>query len=141
MSQNTSKYITYGDKSNDFSNPLYDAEYAKSMDDKEGFWAEQAKSLVWVKEPVKVLDESHEHLHRWFPDAEMNICYNCVDRHVDEGRGHLTALSYDSAYTGQQQQFSYAEMQGHVGKLATALKEEFGVKSGDRVLIYMPMVP
>jgi propionyl-CoA synthetase len=87
------------------------------------------------------LDTSDKYLHRWYPDAEMNICYNCIDRHVEEGRGDNIALSYDSAYTGQQQQFTYKQLQGHVGKLASALQEKFNIGVGDRVLIYMPMVP
>ena len=71
----------------------------------------------------------------------MNICYNAVDRHVDEGRGDKVAFIYDSAYTGVQQQFTYREVQKHVAQMATILKDKFGVAKGDRVLIYMPMVP
>jgi len=95
-----SKYITYGDRSNDFSNPLYDQEYQFSMERKEDFWRKQAEELVWTKAPTRILDESDEFMKKWYLDGEMNICYNCVDRHVYEGRGDATALSFDSAYTG-----------------------------------------
>lgn len=71
----------------------------------------------------------------------MNICYNALDRHVDEGRGDKTALIYDSAYTGVQQAYSYKELTDKVAELAQILKEKFKVEKGDRVLIYMPMVP
>lgn len=71
----------------------------------------------------------------------MNICHNALDRHVDEGRGDKVAFIYDSAYTGVQQQFTYREVQKHVAQMATILKDKFGVAKGDRVLIYMPMVP
>mmetsp|Transcript_29830 Transcript_29830/g.45520 ORF Transcript_29830/g.45520 Transcript_29830/m.45520 type:complete len:352 (-) Transcript_29830:780-1835(-) len=70
----------------------------------------------------------------------MNICYNCVDRHVDEGRGDVAGLVYESVYTGEKTTYTYAQMQQHVGKFATILKEKFSVGKGDRVLIYMPMV-
>jgi len=80
-------------------------------------------------------------MKRWFPDGEMNICYNAVDRHVDNGRGDDHALQYDSAYTGGKATFTYREVQKHVAQFATMLKEKFGIQKGDRVLIYMPMVP
>jgi len=71
----------------------------------------------------------------------MNICYNAVDRHVDEGRGNVDALIYDSVYTGEQIRYTYKDLKLHVGKFASILKERFRVQRGDRVLIYMPMVP
>lgn len=80
-------------------------------------------------------------MKRWYPDGEMNICYNCVDRHVDEGRGDTIGLTYDSAYTGQKQKYTYKELQKNVGALASILKTKFKISKGDRVLIYMPMVP
>jgi propionyl-CoA synthetase len=97
--------------------------------------------LIWTKPFTKVLDTSDQYLQRWFPDGEMNICYNAVDRHVDEGRGDQDALAYDSAYTGVQVNYTYKQVQENVGKLATILKTKFKVEKGDRVLIYMPMVP
>ena len=71
----------------------------------------------------------------------MNICYNCVDRHVDEGNGDVAGLIYESAYTGESKTYTYKELQQNVGKLASVLQTKFGIKAGDRVLIYMPMVP
>jgi len=71
----------------------------------------------------------------------MNICYNAVDRHVDEGRGDQDALAYDSAYTGVQETYTYKQLHQNVAKLATILKTKFGIEKGDRVVIYMPMVP
>ena len=71
----------------------------------------------------------------------MNICYNCIDRHVDEGRGDEPAMFYDCAYTGVQKAYTFREMQINVAKMASMMKEHFGVNKGDRVLIYMPMVP
>ena len=66
---------------------------------------------MWTKEPTKILDTTDQYLHRWFTDGEMNICYNCVDRHVEEGRGEQVAFAYDCAYNGVQQEFTYKEVQ------------------------------
>lgn len=134
------KYIHYP-VSNDFTNPLYDAAYNYSMEKKEEFWAEQANELVWTKKFTSVIDESDQYLKRWYPDGEMNICYNAVDRHVDEGRGDHHALQYDSVYTGVKETYTYKQVQEKVAVMATMLKEKFGIEKGDRVLIYMPMVP
>ena len=120
------KYIR-SQYSNDFENPLWDAEYQKSITDKEGFWKEQAEDLVWSKKFTKVVENSDEYHYNWYPDGEMNICYNAIDRHVDEGRGDHDALAYDSAYTGVQQTFTYKEMQENVAKLATVLKTKFNI--------------
>ena len=97
--------------------------------------------MVWFKKFETVIDESDEYLKRWFPDGESNICYNAVDRHCDEGRGELIALQSDSVYTGKKEKFTYNDVQKHVGKLASILKEKFSIERGDRVIIYMPMVP
>lgn len=80
-------------------------------------------------------------MKRWYTDGLSNICYNAVDRHVEEGRGDLEALQYDSVYTGVKECYTYSQIQEHVGKFATMLKEKFGIEKGDRVVIYMPMVP
>jgi len=104
------KYIRYEGKTNNFSNPQYDAIYNRSLDDKEGFWKEQAEEVVWTKKPTQILDESDKYLQRWYVDGEMNICYNCVDRHVDDGKGDHQALQYDSAYTGVKQGYTYKEL-------------------------------
>jgi len=104
------KYIRYGDLSNDFSNPLYDAEWARSIENKEEFWAEKAKDLTWFKFPTKILDSSDQYQQRWYTDGEMNICYNAVDRWVEAGRGEEIAMYYDSAYTGVQTKITYREL-------------------------------
>ena len=103
-------YVRYPGKTGGFENPIYDAEFKRSCDDYEGFWEEQAKEVVWMKKPKTVIDMSHPHLHRWFPDGVMNICYNTIDRHVDNGRGDVQALLYESAYTGVSQQFTFREL-------------------------------
>jgi propionyl-CoA synthetase len=66
---------------------------------------------VWTKAPTEILDESDQYMKKWYVDGEMNICYNAVDRHVDEGRGDLIAISYDSAYTGEKRQYTYLDLQ------------------------------
>lgn len=88
----------------------------------ENFWTKQAEELIWMQKFTTVIDTSDEHLHRWYTDGEMNICYNAVDRHVDEGRGDKVAFIYDSAYTGIQEQFTYREVQKKVAQMATILK-------------------
>lgn len=134
------KYIKYT-VSNNFENPIYDDVYESSISNKEKFWSDQAQELVWTKNFKKVLNRRHPYLQRWFPDGEMNICYNCVDRHVDEGRGDQDAFVYDSAYTGVKQTFTYKQVQDNVSKMAAILKYNYLIGKGDRVLIYMPMVP
>ena len=112
------KYIRYPDITNDFTNPLYDEEYAKSINNKEEFWGEQAKQLVWSKQPTKILDTSDQYLHRWYTDGEMNISYNCIDRHIDDGRGDVEALVYYSVYTDVEERYTYSQLKDKVGELA-----------------------
>lgn len=104
------------------------------------FWAEQARSLTWHQPPTKVLDTSTSPLPRWFADGQINTCYNALDRHVDAGRGDHTALIYDSAMTGKKQLYSYRELRDETALFAGAMARH-GVGKGDRVIIYMPMVP
>ncbi|MEQ9554953.1 MAG: propionyl-CoA synthetase [Rhodospirillales bacterium] len=119
----------------------YDAAYARSLDDPDGFWGEAAEALVWTKKWDKVLDDSGAPIYRWFTGGELNTCYNCLDRHVDEGNGARTALIYDSPVTGgTQRRYSYLELRDTVAKFAGVLAAQ-GVGKGDRVIIYMPMVP
>ena len=115
--------------------------YQRSVNDKVGFWAEKAQELHWDKFPETILDDSDQYLHRWYPDGMQNICYNCVDRHVDGGRGEEVAMIYESAYTGISETYSYRELQKSVAQLATVFKTKYGLEPGDRVLIYCPMVP
>ncbi|MDB4111085.1 propionate-CoA ligase PrpE [Yoonia sp.] len=118
----------------------YAAVYDAWKNDPEGFWMDQAKAIDWVTPPTKALDDSKAPLYRWFTDAEVNTCYNAVDRHVENGRGEQTAIIYDSPVTDTKSKISYAELQTRVASLAGALRAK-GVEKGDRVIIYMPMIP
>jgi len=75
----------------------YRSEHARSIEDPEGYWAEQAQLVDWIKKPRRILDDDHPPFYRWFPDATLNTCYNALDRHVVDGHGDRTALIYDSA--------------------------------------------
>ena len=114
--------------------------YGAWKNDPEGFWMDQAKAIDWVTPPTKALDDSNAPLYRWFTDAEVNTCYNAVDRHVENGRGEQAAIIYDSPITDTKREITYAELQTRVASLAGALRAK-GVEKGDRVIIYMPMIP
>ncbi len=114
--------------------------YGAWKNDPEGFWMDQAKAIDWVTPPTKALDDSNAPLYRWFTDAEVNTCYNAVDRHVENGRGDQAAIIYDSPVTHTKREITYAELQTRVASLAGALRAK-GVEKGDRVIIYMPMIP
>ena len=118
----------------------YDAVYARSMDDPEGFWAEAAEDVHWTRRWDRVLDDSRPPFYRWFAGAETNTCYNAVDRHVESGRGDQAALVYDSPVTDTVRVISYRELQADTARCAGVLAAH-GVAKGDRVLIYMPMIP
>ncbi len=118
----------------------YDEMYRRSIEDPEGFWGEAAESLVWEKKWDRVLDASNVPFYRWFQGGELNTCYNAVDHHVAEGRGDQKAIIYDSPITGVQGSYTYSELQEQVAKLAGAIAAT-GVSKGDRVIVYMPMVP
>jgi propionyl-CoA synthetase len=118
----------------------YDEAYARSMQDPEGFWAEAAQDLRWTRPWSRVLDDSRAPFYRWFAGAETNTCYNALDRHVEEGRGAQPALIYDSPLAGAQASFTFAELRDAAARCAGALLA-LGVGKGDRVIIYMPMVP
>ena len=113
--------------------------YQGWMKDPEGFWAEAAKGIDWVKPADKVFDPEQGVYGRWFTGAVCNTCYNCLDRHVEKGRGDQAALIYDSPITGSQKIYTYAELLDEVATLAAVLQEK-GVEKGDRVIIYMPMI-
>jgi len=118
----------------------FDAVYARSLKDPEGFWAEAAQAIDWVQRWDTVLDRSRPPFYRWFVGARVNTCYNALDRHVERGRGEQAALIYDSPVTGQVRSFTYRALRDAVA-LAAGMIRDHGVKPGDRVLIYMPMVP
>ncbi|SIT66006.1 propionyl-CoA synthetase [Ectothiorhodosinus mongolicus] len=114
--------------------------YRQSVEDPQGFWAEAAKAIDWDKPFDKVLDDSQAPSYAWFPGGMLNTCYNAVDRHVAAGRGEQTAIIYDSPVTDSKRRISYAELQDLTARFAGALAK-LGVVKGDRVIIYMPMVP
>ena len=118
----------------------YRTEHARSIADPEGYWAEQAELVDWIKKPKQVLDAEHAPFYRWFPDATLNTCFNALDRHVVRGHGDRTALIYDSAVADTQARFSYAELLERVAAFAGALRA-CGVGAGDRVVVYLPMIP
>ena len=108
--------------------------------DPEGFWMQAAKSIDWVKSPSKALFDDNAPIFEWFKDAEVNTCYNAVDRHVEAGHGDRVAIIYDSPVTDTKARITYGELLDKVSRLAGALAAR-GVVKGDRVIIYMPMVP
>ena len=118
----------------------YDATYARSLADPAGFWAEAAEDLYWDRRWDKVFDDSRPPFYRWFVGGALNTCYNALDLHVDRGRGKQRALIYDSPVTDTVRVFTYAELRDAVARVAGALRRQ-GVERGDRVIIYMPMVP
>ncbi len=108
--------------------------------DPEGFWMEQAKAIDWVEAPTKALFDDNAPIYEWFSDAKVNTCWNAVDRHVEAGRGEQTAIIYDSPITHTKRTISYMELRNRVANLAGALRAK-GIEKGDRVIIYMPMIP
>ncbi|RHW26259.1 propionyl-CoA synthetase [Nocardioides immobilis] len=119
---------------------LYDDTYRRSIEDPAGFWGDQAHLVDWIAPPGQVLDAERAPIYRWFPGATLNTCHNALDRHVAAGRGDQTALIYDSPVTGSQRHLTYAQLTDQVAVFAGALRA-LGVDKGDRVVIYMPMVP
>ncbi len=117
----------------------YSEVYKSWQDDPEGFWMAQAEAIDWVKPPTKALHADNAPLYEWYKDAQVNACYNAVDRHVEQGRGDQTAIIYDSPITGRKSKTSFAELQVQTAALAGALRDK-GIVAGDRVIIYMPMV-
>ncbi len=118
----------------------YNEVFEQSLTEPEKFWAEAAKGIDWIKEADVVLDDSRPPFYRWFAGAELNTCYNAVDRHVLAGRGEQVAIIYDSPVTDTTRKISYAELQEQVALFAGVLKDK-GVTKGDTVIIYMPMIP
>ncbi len=118
----------------------YDEVYRRSLADPEGFWAEAASAIDWDRRWDRVLDAANPPFYRWFSGARLNTCWNALDRHVERGRAEQAALLYDSPVTGQKKRFTYRALRDEVALLAGAIAA-VGVVKGDRVLIYMPMVP
>ncbi len=118
----------------------YQDAYRRSLADPEAFWLAAAESIDWETPPSRALDDSTAPLYRWFPDGVLNTCHNALDRHVAGGRADQTALIYDSPVTASKASFTYRELRDEVAVFAGALRD-LGVGKGDRVIIYMPMVP
>lgn len=114
--------------------------YEAAKADPEKFWMEQAEQIDWIRKPSKALFDDRVPFYEWFRDGVLNTCYNAVDRHVEQGRGDQAAIIYDSPITGAKSTVTFAELQERTARLAGALQRQ-GVEKGDRVIIYMPMVP
>ena len=127
---------------------MQDQVYAEAIAEPEAFWSKHAGIVDWHKKPYQMLQHRKKTLKsgvthddwRWFPGGEVTTTYNCVDRHVKNGNGHNVALCWDSPVTDSREQFTYAQLFEEVETLAGVLREE-GVRKGDVVLIYMPMIP
>ena len=120
--------------------PRFDDVYRRSLEQREEFWADAASAIDWVEPWTRVLDDSRAPMYRWFSGGRLNSCYNALDRHVERGRADQLALIYDSPVTGTTTSFTYRELRDVVARLAGVLVAQ-GVERGDRVIVYMPMVP
>jgi propionyl-CoA synthetase len=118
----------------------YAETYRRSLDRPDEFWAEAAEAIDWDKRWDRVLDDRWPPFYRWFAGGRLNTCWNALDRHVAAGRGERVALIWDSPVTQQVHRFTYREMRDRTARVAGML-QGLGVKTGDRVLIYMPMIP
>ena len=118
----------------------YQEIYARSLQDPEGFWAEAAEALAWDRRWDRVLDDARPPFYRWFAGGRLNTCYNAVDRHVEAGRGDQLAVIHDSPVTDSIRTLTFAQLQDQAARFAGVLQRQ-GVGYGDRVIIYMPMVP
>ncbi|SEM95779.1 propionyl-CoA synthetase [Roseovarius tolerans] len=118
----------------------YNEVYDRSIADPEGFWLDEADKIDWVQKPSKALFDDNAPIYEWFSDGLVNTCWNAVDRHVEAGHGAQAAIIHDSPVTGTKHRISYAQLRSRVARLAGALRAK-GVEKGDRVIIYMPMVP
>ncbi len=114
--------------------------HARSLTDPDGFWMEQADAIDWHRRPSKALFSDNAPLFEWFADGQLNACHNAVDRHVEAGHGDRVAIIHDSPVTHSKREITYAELRDRVASLAGALRAK-GVAAGDRVVIYMPMIP
>jgi propionyl-CoA synthetase len=118
----------------------YRQTYDRWRADPQGFWAEAAREIAWTKPPERIFDPNAGVYGHWFPDARCNACFNALDRHVEAGRGEQVALYYDSPVTGAKRALTYRELLDETATLGVVLND-LGVMAGDRVLIYMPMIP
>ena len=114
--------------------------YEESIQNPEKFWKNVSDDIFWFKKPTKILNKSNSPFYKWFEDGVTNTCYNAIDVHIDNGNGEKTALIYDSPITNSKAKFTYSELKEKISKFAGALDNQ-GIKKGDRVIIYMPMIP
>lgn len=119
---------------------MYAAAKAQAQEDPQRFWAEQAAQVSWYQHPQQILHENADGTHQWFADGTLNTCYLALDVHIEQGRGDQLALIYDSPVSASKATFTYLELRDAVARFAGALSQ-MGVTQGDRVVIYMPMVP
>jgi propionyl-CoA synthetase len=119
---------------------IYRALHARSLEDREGFWMEQAAAIDWYRQPDRALDDAKPPFYRWFPGGELNTCHNALDRHVEAGHGDRVALIYDSPLTTTKRSYTYRQFRDLTAELAGAIAS-LGVGKGDRVIIYMPAIP
>ncbi len=118
----------------------YQKLYLRSLEDPNGFWADAAQDIHWERKWDRVLDDSRKPFYRWFTGGVLNTCYNALDRHVESGRADQVALIYDSPVTDTVKRYTFRELRDAVARFAGALTKQ-GITKGDRVIIYMPMVP
>ena len=118
----------------------YDQAYKESMRDPDGFWGEAAKQCAWTKTWDTVLDDRNKPFYRWFVGGELNTCYNALDYHIENGLGDQNAMIYDSPVTDTIKKYTYRQLRDEVADFAGVLAEN-GVTKGDRVIVYMPMIP
>jgi propionyl-CoA synthetase len=118
----------------------YEDVFRRSLTDPVGFWAEAAKAIDWYEEPETILDDSNPPFYRWYRGGSLNTCHNALDRHVDNGRSGQTALIYDSPVTGTKRSYTFSELKDETARFAGVLAG-LGIGKGDRVVIYMPMIP
>ncbi|MFN0284876.1 MAG: propionyl-CoA synthetase [Kineosporiaceae bacterium] len=121
-------------------NGAYATAYRRSIEDPAGFWGEAAAGIDWITAPERVLDDDTPPFYRWFSGGVLNTCFNAIDRHVVRGRADQPAIVYDSPVTGSQRTITYAQLLDQVARFAGVLRA-LGVEKGDRVVVYMPMVP
>src|SRR5258708_453589 len=121
-------------------NSRYHQVHARSLADPEGFWGEAAREIDWIEPAKKIFDPGSGPYGRWFAGGVVNTCYNALDRHVAGGRADQVALIHDSPLAGRVTKFTYEQLLDEVKTLA-AVMQDFGVAKGDRVILYMPMVP
>jgi propionyl-CoA synthetase len=118
----------------------YQSEYDRSIIDPQGFWLDKTDLIEWVQKPQVALADDMNGIERWYPDGILNTCHNAIDRHVEAGRGDQVAIYYDSPVTDTKKSMTYSQLQEQVARFAGGLAS-LGVRAGDRVVIYMPMVP